>query len=61
MPERAYARRRKYRWIKILNVMVASLRGGGGGSSALCSNDEPSHISEGEKLLCELLINFNRA
>ena len=35
--------------------------GGGGGSSALCSNDEPSHISEGEKLLCELLINFNRA
>ena len=23
MPERAYARRRKYRWIKIFNVMVA--------------------------------------
>ena len=35
MPERAYTRRRKYKWIKInkyyLNVMVASFWGGLGG------------------------------
>ena len=60
---RQNALRRKYRWIILFKCDIGLVLGRGRegeanaracvrDSSALCSNDESSHISEGEKLLC---------